>query len=109
MESMTEYLDSIVQPTFDDYTRSPSTRRAYLACLVAYHAIQSPCGDNWPLRLSNKFEDVHRNPPHALTIVRQQYATIHPYQLARSVYFGRARKASRVLSQIGALFVREQK
>jgi hypothetical protein len=40
VEELEEYLDLIVQPTFDDYGRHPgSVRHAYLACLVAYHAI----------------------------------------------------------------------
>ena len=40
MEDLEEYLDLIVQPTFDDYDCHPSSvRHAYLACLVAYHAI----------------------------------------------------------------------
>jgi hypothetical protein len=40
VEELGEYLDLIVQPTFDDYSRHPgSVRHAYLACLVAYHAI----------------------------------------------------------------------
>jgi hypothetical protein len=40
VKELEEYLDLIVQPTFDDYGRHPgSVRHAYLACLVAYHAI----------------------------------------------------------------------
>jgi hypothetical protein len=40
VESLEEYLDLIVQPTFEDYSRnSSSVRHAYLSCLVAYHAI----------------------------------------------------------------------
>jgi hypothetical protein len=38
--ALTRYLDDIVEPTFEDYERNPrSLRHAYLACLVAYHAI----------------------------------------------------------------------
>jgi hypothetical protein len=40
VEDLEEYLDLIVQPTFDDFSRNPgSVRHAYLACLVTYHAI----------------------------------------------------------------------
>ncbi len=40
MEDLQRYLDLIVGPTFEDFKRNPgSVRHAYLACLVAYHAI----------------------------------------------------------------------
>jgi hypothetical protein len=40
METMESDLDLIVQPTFEEYGRnSRSVRHAYLACLVAYHAV----------------------------------------------------------------------
>jgi hypothetical protein len=38
--ALTQYLDSIVEPTYEDFKRNPrSLRHAYLACLVTYHAI----------------------------------------------------------------------
>jgi hypothetical protein len=44
-----KYLDQIVEPTLQDFIRNPnSVRRAYLACLVTYHAIdrvKSPPGN----------------------------------------------------------------
>jgi hypothetical protein len=40
VSALTRYLDDIVEPTFEDFTRNPrSVRHAYLACLVTYHAI----------------------------------------------------------------------
>jgi hypothetical protein len=35
-----QYVELIVEPTFEEYKRnSTSARHAYLACLVAYHAV----------------------------------------------------------------------
>jgi hypothetical protein len=40
MSTLSEYLDTIVEPTFEDFCRNPkSMRHAFLACVVAYHAI----------------------------------------------------------------------
>ena len=40
MEDLESYIQLIVAPTFDAYTRDAlSVRHAYLACLVAYHAV----------------------------------------------------------------------
>jgi hypothetical protein len=40
MNGLARYLELIVEPTFEDFKRSPgSVRHAYLACLVTYHAI----------------------------------------------------------------------
>jgi hypothetical protein len=40
MKDLERYLDLIVEPTFEEFKRNArSVRHAYLACLVAYHAI----------------------------------------------------------------------
>lgn len=40
MQGLERYLELIVEPTFEDFKRNPSSvRHAYLACLVTYHAI----------------------------------------------------------------------
>lgn len=45
MTELTRYLDEFVEPTLDEFRREPSRRRAYLAFVVIYHAI-----DRYPLR-----------------------------------------------------------
>jgi hypothetical protein len=45
MIELTGYLDEFVEPTLDEFRRDPfSRRRAYLACVAIYHAI-----DRYPL------------------------------------------------------------
>jgi hypothetical protein len=40
MTELTGYLDEFVEPTLDEFRRDPfSRRRAYLACVAIYHAI----------------------------------------------------------------------
>jgi len=40
VDTLARYIEVIVEPTFEDFKRNPgSVRHAYLACLVAYHAI----------------------------------------------------------------------
>lgn len=40
MNDLGEYMELIVEPTFEEFRRnSGSVRHAYLACLVAYHAV----------------------------------------------------------------------
>lgn len=40
MNDLAEYMELIVEPTFEDFKRnSGSVRHAYLACLVVYHAV----------------------------------------------------------------------
>ena len=40
MSELTRYLDEFVEPTLDEFRRDPlSRRRAYLACVAIYHAI----------------------------------------------------------------------
>jgi hypothetical protein len=40
MSLLCDYLDTIVEPTFEDFCRNPkSMRHAFLACVAAYHAI----------------------------------------------------------------------
>ena len=40
MNDLNEYMELIVEPTFEEYKRnSASVRHAYLACLVVYHAV----------------------------------------------------------------------
>lgn len=40
MESLAEYIDQIVDPTFADFGRNPTSgRHAYLACVAAFHAV----------------------------------------------------------------------
>ena len=39
-DSLSEYLDFIVQPTFEDYGRNPhSARHAFLACIAVFHCV----------------------------------------------------------------------
>ena len=40
MNALREYLDTVVEPTFEDFNGNPrSMRHAYLACVATYHAI----------------------------------------------------------------------
>src|SRR5262249_41608096 len=40
MENLVRYLDSIVEPTIDDFRNNPtSVRHAFLACVVVFHAV----------------------------------------------------------------------
>lgn len=40
MNGLAQYMELIVEPTFEDYKKnSVSVRHAYLACLVTYHAV----------------------------------------------------------------------
>ena len=40
MNDLAEYMELIVEPTWEEYNRnSASVRHAYLACLVIYHAV----------------------------------------------------------------------
>jgi len=40
MNDLAEYMELIVEPTFEEFKRnSGCVRHAYLACLVAYHAV----------------------------------------------------------------------
>ena len=40
MNTLTDYLRQIVEPTLDDFKRNPaSVRHAFLACVATYHAI----------------------------------------------------------------------
>lgn len=56
MNDLSRYLDVIVEPTFEEFKREPSSRRAFLVCVAIYHAIdrvaypKSPelCASNGP-------------------------------------------------------------
>ena len=40
MNDLAEYIELVVEPTFEDFSRNAgSVRHAYLACLVIYHAV----------------------------------------------------------------------
>src|SRR5258708_32019503 len=40
LNALTQYLELIVEPTFDEFRRNAnSSRHAYLACVATYHAI----------------------------------------------------------------------
>jgi hypothetical protein len=40
VNDLAQYMELIVEPTYEEYKRnSTSVRHAYLACLVAYHAV----------------------------------------------------------------------
>jgi hypothetical protein len=57
MLALTRYLDDIVEPTFEDFKRNPSSlRHAYLACLVTYHAIDRVTYPKNPGNLRKKWK-----------------------------------------------------
>lgn len=40
MNALEEYIDLIVEPTFEDFRKNPgSTRHGFLACVVAFHSV----------------------------------------------------------------------
>jgi hypothetical protein len=49
MSALSEYLETIVETTIDDFSRNPrSVRHAYLACVATYHAIDRASFPNKP-------------------------------------------------------------
>jgi hypothetical protein len=56
VNALQEYLDVIVEPTFEDFKRNPhSMRHAYLACVAVYHAIDRAAYPKRPGNLRNKW------------------------------------------------------
>lgn len=39
LNSLARYIEKIVEPTFEDFKRSGTSRRAFLTCVAIYHAI----------------------------------------------------------------------
>jgi hypothetical protein len=55
--STSGYLKHIVEPTFEDFKRNPrSIRHAYIACAVAYHAIDYAAYPKKPGNLAKKWK-----------------------------------------------------
>jgi hypothetical protein len=51
-----QYMAIIVEPTYEEYRKnSNSVRHAYLACLVAYHAVDRAAYPNEPNSLAEKW------------------------------------------------------
>jgi hypothetical protein len=58
VNGLEQYLDSIVEPTFKDFERNPSSvRHAYLACVAAYHAVDRAAHPSHPGNLKKKWRD----------------------------------------------------
>ena len=45
MNTLARYIDVMVEPTFQDFRREPSSRRAYLTCVAIYHGIDRAADD----------------------------------------------------------------
>ena len=39
MSNLSRYIDVIVEPTFDDFTKYRTSRHAFLACVAIFHAV----------------------------------------------------------------------
>jgi hypothetical protein len=58
VNGLEQYLDLIVEPTFKDFERNPSSvRHAYLACVAAYHAVDRAAHPSHPGNLKKKWRD----------------------------------------------------
>lgn len=56
MNDFAEYMEQIVEPTFEEFKRnSQSVRHAYLACLVIYHAVDRAAYPNDPIALAEQW------------------------------------------------------
>jgi hypothetical protein len=56
VNGLQQYIDQIVEPTFKDFERNPSSvRHAYLACVAAYHAIDRAAYPKQPGTLKKKW------------------------------------------------------
>jgi hypothetical protein len=45
MNSLARYIDVMVEPTFEEFKRQPSSRLAFLTCVVVYHGIDRASED----------------------------------------------------------------
>ena len=45
MSKLAEYIEAMVEPTFKDFEEDSRPRRAFLAAVAAYHAIDRAAGD----------------------------------------------------------------
>lgn len=58
MEDMVRYLDEVVEPTIAEYEAEPlSLRRAFLACVVTFHAIDYLAYPQKPAALRGKLRE----------------------------------------------------
>jgi hypothetical protein len=58
VDDLSTYLKHIVEPTFEDFKRSPgSGRHAFLACLATYHAVDRA---TYPKRPGNRLKEWRR-------------------------------------------------
>jgi hypothetical protein len=56
MNDLAEYMELIVEPTFEDYKQnSRSVRHAYLACVAIYHAVDRAAFPNEPSTLAEQW------------------------------------------------------
>jgi hypothetical protein len=56
VNDLDEYMELIVEPTYEEYKKnSSSVRLAYLVCLVAYHAVDRAAYPNDPDTLAKKW------------------------------------------------------
>jgi hypothetical protein len=56
MNDIAEYMEVIVEPTFEDYKRnSRSVRHAYLACVAIYHAVDRAAFPADPIALAEQW------------------------------------------------------
>jgi hypothetical protein len=58
MNALDDYLELIVEPTYEEYKRnSTSVRHAYLACSVIYHTVDRAARPNKVTGLSDKWAE----------------------------------------------------
>jgi hypothetical protein len=58
MNDLAKYMELIVEPTWEEYKRnSVSVRHAYLACLVAYHAVDRAAYPDEPAPLAAQWRE----------------------------------------------------
>jgi hypothetical protein len=58
MNDLAEYMELVVEPTFDDYYRnSNSVRHAYLTCLVIFHAVDRAAYPDEPKGLAEQWRE----------------------------------------------------
>ncbi|MGC2775962.1 MAG: hypothetical protein WA418_10055 [Bradyrhizobium sp.] len=56
MNDFAEYMELIVEPTFEDFSRhAGSVRQAYLACLAIYHAVDRAAYPGEPRTLAEQW------------------------------------------------------
>jgi hypothetical protein len=81
MEDLMRYLDEIVDPTIKDFESNPtSVRHAFLACVVAFHAIDYLAYPRKSRGLRQKFG---KESPEFSVIDHVAHAFKHSYRKAR--------------------------